>query len=126
MAIPAFQKVRENSQRLACFNNQRQLVAAFDQYRPEKGAGAKTGDDVVGKGKFIATMPECTTQGTYSASHDKADGYTVTCSNHGKHRQAAAQPSVRTRRSRAERRTCPFSASSLRRRFSARVRRLSP
>lgn len=86
MAIPAFQKVRHTSEQKACFNQQRMLVAAFDQFQLESGAPAQKWTDVVGEGKIITTMPICPRQGEYNASHDEATGYTVECSVHGDHR----------------------------------------
>ena len=80
MAIPAFQKVRQSSQGLACVNNQRMLGAAFDQHLLEHGAQVKTWDEVVGEGKLLATMPVCVAGGTYDALYDEDKGYTITCS----------------------------------------------
>lgn len=90
MAIPAFQKVRETSLQKVCFNQQRMMVAAFEQFRLETGAGAERWHDVVGEGKILPQMPVCPQQGDYSASHDDEAGYVVTCTVHGDHRQAAA------------------------------------
>ena len=42
MAIPAFQKVRTNSQDKAVLNNARQLSAASDQYYLENGGTRRT------------------------------------------------------------------------------------
>lgn len=86
MAIPAFQKVRSNSIQLACFNNQRQLVAGFDQYTLEQGKKAETWDDVVGAGKLITTMPLCPANGEYSANYGDEGNAVVECSVHGDHR----------------------------------------
>jgi type IV pilus assembly protein PilA len=83
MAIPAFQKVRQASLQKACFNQERMLAAAFDQYRLENDKGAKTWGDIVGADKFVKTMPVCLSGGTYSADYDEKSGYTVSCSVHG-------------------------------------------
>jgi Zn-dependent protease with chaperone function/Tfp pilus assembly major pilin PilA len=96
MAIPAFQKVRQASIQKACVNNERQLEAAFDQYRLENSKGATNWSDIVGPSKFVPTMPICPATGTYSASYDKTTGYEVTCSVHGSIRHPA-QPVVAPR-----------------------------
>jgi Zn-dependent protease with chaperone function len=90
MAIPAFQKVRENSQAKFCLNNQRQLAAVLDQHYLENGKGPDTWDDVVGPGKLLTTMPVCLKQGAYSASFDdETKQYVVECSVHGSHANPA-------------------------------------
>lgn len=53
MAIPAFQKVRTESQRKAVVNNLRQLAAAADQYYLENGKNTATYADLVGPDKYI-------------------------------------------------------------------------
>ena len=83
MAIPAFQKVRQASQEKVCFNNERILVAAFDQYQLENNHGPKSWSDVVGANKFVKTMPACLVGGVYSAEYNKDGSYTVKCSVHG-------------------------------------------
>ncbi len=97
MAIPAFQKVRQTSQQKMCFNQERMLEAAFDQYRLEHNEGAKTWDDVVGAEKLVKTMPICPAKGEYSAEHEEKSGYTVSCSIHGSVRNPAALASPRPR-----------------------------
>jgi len=84
MAIPAFQKVRQSSQQKVCFNNERMLGAALDQYQLEYGKGAATWSDVVGAEKYVKIMPVCLDGGTYSAHQDKnTSTYVVDCSKHG-------------------------------------------
>ncbi|MBI2813399.1 MAG: M48 family metalloprotease [Opitutae bacterium] len=83
MAIPAFQKVRQASLQKACFNQERMLAAAFDQFRLENTRGAKTWDEVVGPDKLIKTMPACLAGGKYTADYDENNGYDVSCSVHG-------------------------------------------
>ncbi|HMD59833.1 MAG TPA: hypothetical protein VKG78_00285 [Opitutaceae bacterium] len=57
MAIPAFQKVRVNSQTMAVTNNLRMLAAAADQYYLEHGASSPpTYDDLVGPDKMIKAL----------------------------------------------------------------------
>jgi type II secretory pathway pseudopilin PulG len=53
MAIPAYQKVRANSQTMAVLNNLRQLSAAADQYYLETGFTTATYDNLVGPDKFV-------------------------------------------------------------------------
>lgn len=53
MAIPAFQKVRANSQDKAILNNLRQLAAAADQYYLENGVSTATYDQLVGPTKYV-------------------------------------------------------------------------
>jgi Zn-dependent protease with chaperone function/competence protein ComGC len=86
MSIPAFQKVRQASEQKVCFNNQRMMAAAFEQFQLENGAPAQKWTDVVGEGKIVATMPVCPRQGEYNASHGEDTGYTIECSVHGDHR----------------------------------------
>ena len=62
MAIPAFQKVRQTSIQKACYNQERMLAAAFDQFRLENNRGAKTWDEVVG---------ESAARGAYAAEIDQ-------------------------------------------------------
>lgn len=90
MAIPAFQKVRQNAQQRACLNSSRMLSLAFDQYRLEHGTGAKTWADIVGPDKLVKTMPVCPLGGEYQARHDEESGYEVICSAHGSHQQPKA------------------------------------
>lgn len=56
MAIPAFQRVRMDSQAKAITNNLRMLSAAADQYYLEKGVTSATYDDLVGPGTYIKTL----------------------------------------------------------------------
>ncbi|MEJ1971950.1 MAG: M48 family metalloprotease [Lacunisphaera sp.] len=92
MAIPAFQKVRQTSQQKVCFNNERMLEAAFDQYRLEYGKGAQNWEDIAGADKYVKTMPVCLEGGVYSAHYDEKNGsYIVECSKHGNHATAPPQ-----------------------------------
>ena len=56
MAIPAFQKVRANSQAMAIMNNLRMLSAAADQHYLEKGVNTATYEDLVGPGKYVKAV----------------------------------------------------------------------
>lgn len=81
MAIPAFQKVRENSFEKMCVNQQRLLTSAFDQYRLENGSGPESWDQVVGPGKLVPVMPICPKGGDYEAEAGEG-GFIVTCDAH--------------------------------------------
>ena len=48
MAIPAFQRVRANSQDKAVFNNLRQLSSAANQYFVEQGATTVSSAELIG------------------------------------------------------------------------------
>ena len=56
MAVPAFEKVRANSQTLAVYNNLRMLSAAADQYYLENGVSSTDFDSLVGPNKLIKSV----------------------------------------------------------------------
>jgi type IV pilus assembly protein PilA len=56
MAIPAFQKVRTNSQDKAVLNNARQLSAASDQYYLENGVSTVTLSDLIGPTTYVKSL----------------------------------------------------------------------
>src|ERR1700678_3169275 len=56
MAIPAFQKVRTNSQDKAVLNNARQLSAASDQYYLENGVSSVVISDLLGPTSYIKVL----------------------------------------------------------------------
>jgi type IV pilus assembly protein PilA len=56
MAIPAFQKVRRNSQDKAVLNNARQLSGASDQYYLENGVSSVTLSDLIGPTSYIKAL----------------------------------------------------------------------
>jgi len=56
MAIPAFQKVRSNSQDKAVLNNARQLSAASDQYYLENGVSSVAIADLLGPTSYIKAL----------------------------------------------------------------------
>jgi len=58
MAIPAFQKVRTNSQRGAITNNLRQLASAADQYFLESGEVSVTSTELVGTDGYVKTFDD--------------------------------------------------------------------
>lgn len=56
MAIPAFEKVRANSQTLAVYNNLRMLSAAADQYYLENGVSSTDFGSLVGPNRLIKSV----------------------------------------------------------------------
>ncbi len=88
MAIPAFQKVRTNSQDKAVLNNARQLSAASDQYYLENGVSTVTLSDLLGPTSYIKalntvakeTYPTGFSQGTTITIQSIAGTRTITYS----------------------------------------------
>ena len=86
MAIPAFQKVRTNSQDKAVLNNARQISAAGDQYYLENGVTTVTLSDLVGPTTYIKalntvakeTYPSYLTQGVTITISGVAGARTIT------------------------------------------------
>src|SRR5579859_5630271 len=86
MAIPAFQKVRTNSQDKAVLNNARQLSAAADQYFLENGVSSVTISDLIGPTTYIKALnsvaseayPSGFTQGTTITITSVAGTRTIT------------------------------------------------
>jgi type IV pilus assembly protein PilA len=56
MAIPAFQKVRTNSQDKAVLNNARQLSAGADQYYLENGVSQCGLTDLIGPTSYVKAL----------------------------------------------------------------------
>ena len=56
MAIPAFQKVRTNSQDKAVLNNARQLSAGADQYYLENGVSSVNLTDLIGPTSYVKAL----------------------------------------------------------------------
>jgi len=56
MAVPAFQKVRSNSQTMAVYNNLRMLSAAADRYYLAHGVSSTDYDSLVGPGRPIQAL----------------------------------------------------------------------
>src|ERR1700677_5076115 len=56
MAIPAFQKVRTNSQDKAVLNNARQLSAGADQYYLETGVSSVILSDLLGPTSYVKVL----------------------------------------------------------------------
>ena len=82
MAIPAFQKVRQNSMAMSCHNNARMLQSAYVQFQMSTGAAPTSTDQLVGPGKSLPRFPTCLAGGRYEF-HPTYDGCSVTCSVHG-------------------------------------------
>jgi type IV pilus assembly protein PilA len=88
MAIPAFQKVRTNSQDKAVLNNARQLSAASDQYYLENGVSSVVLSDLLGPTSYIKalnsvaleTYPVGFTQGVTITIQSVAGSRTITYS----------------------------------------------
>jgi type IV pilus assembly protein PilA len=88
MAIPAFQKVRTNSQDKAILNNARQLSAASDQYYLENGVSTVTLGDLVGPTTYVKALnsvalesyPQGFSQGTTITINSVAGARTITYS----------------------------------------------
>ena len=88
MAIPAFQKVRTNSQDKAVLNNARQLSAASDQYYLENGVSTVVVSDLLGPTSYIKslntvaleTYPTTFTQGVTITVAGVAGSRTITYS----------------------------------------------
>ncbi len=69
IAIPNFNKARENSQTKACIANLKQIASAKEQWAIDNKKGATdtpTADDLYGSGKYIQNTPQCPTSGTYT------------------------------------------------------------
>src|ERR1700684_2115350 len=75
MAIPAFQKVRTNSQDKAVLNNARQLSAGADQYYLENGVSTVTLTDLLGPTSYVKALTSVANE-TYPA--DFTQGITIT------------------------------------------------
>ena len=58
MAIPAFKKVRDNSQTKAITNNLRQLASAADQYFLENGTTSVASSALVGTSNYIKSVDQ--------------------------------------------------------------------
>jgi type IV pilus assembly protein PilA len=77
MAIPAFQKVRSNSQDKAVLNNARQLSAASDQYYLENGVSTVILSDLLGPTSYIKALNSVANEG-YPAGFSQGTTITIT------------------------------------------------
>ena len=77
MAIPAFKKVRDNSQTKAITNNLRQLASAADQYFLENGATSVSSAVLVGTDKYVKAVDQVA-GGTYDATIQQGTAISAT------------------------------------------------
>ena len=77
MAIPAFQKVRTNSQDKAVLNNARQLSAASDQYYLENGVSSVVIGQLIGPTTYIKALNSVANE-TYPAGFTQGQTITIT------------------------------------------------
>ena len=77
MAIPAFNKVRENSQDKTVMNNVRQLSSAADQYFLENGVTTCALSNLVGSDKYVKAINTVAGE-TYPANYTQGVTITVT------------------------------------------------
>ena len=75
MAIPAFQKVRTNSQDKAVLNNARQLSAAADQYFLENGVSTASLNELIGPTLYVKALNSVANE-SYPAGYTQ--GVTIT------------------------------------------------
>jgi type IV pilus assembly protein PilA len=76
MAIPAFQKVRTNSQDKAVLNNARQLSAASDQYYLENGVSSVVISNLLGPTSYIKAL-NSVAQESYPAGFSQGTTITI-------------------------------------------------
>ncbi len=77
LALPAFQKVRQNSQDRAVMNNARQLAAAADQYMMENGASLASYANLVGATNYVKSMSLVASE-TYPTNFTQGVTITIT------------------------------------------------
>jgi type IV pilus assembly protein PilA len=77
MAIPAFQKVRINSQDKAVLNNARQLSAGADQYYLENGVSTVTLSDLIGPTTYVKALNSVAKE-TYPLGFTQGQTVTIT------------------------------------------------
>jgi type IV pilus assembly protein PilA len=86
MAIPAFQKVRTNSQDKAVLNNARQLSAGADQYYLENGVSSVVLSDLLGPTSYVKALNSVANE-TYPGGFTQ--GITVTIARGSEERPVA-------------------------------------
>ncbi len=77
MAIPAFQKVRTNSQDKAVLNNARQLSAGADQYYLENGVSSVIISDLLGPTSYVKVLNSVANE-AYPAGFSQGTTITIT------------------------------------------------
>jgi competence protein ComGC len=84
MAIPAFQKVRQNAAGIACLNNLVTLNGAAEQYILANGGRPADMSALVGPGRLVPQPPVCPAGGSYEISPVEGEySVRVTCTVHG-------------------------------------------
>ena len=76
MAIPAFQKVRTNSQDKAVLNNARQLSAGADQYYLENGVSTVDLTNLIGPTSYVKALNSVANE-TYPAGFSQGTTITI-------------------------------------------------
>jgi type IV pilus assembly protein PilA len=76
MAIPAFQKVRRNSQDKAVLNNARQLSAGADQYYLENGLSSVLLSSLIGPTSYVKAL-NTAAQESYPAGFSQGTTITI-------------------------------------------------
>ena len=77
MAIPAFQKVRTNSQDKAVLNNARQLSAGADQYYLENGVSSVALSNLIGPTTYVKALNSVANE-TYPLGFTQGQTVTIT------------------------------------------------
>jgi len=77
MAIPAFQKVRTNSQDKAVLNNARQISAGADQYYLENGVSSCNLTDLIGPTTYVKSLNTVANE-TYPTAFTQGVTITIT------------------------------------------------
>lgn len=90
VAAPQYKKVREDSQRQACFENQRRIAGAIEQYNLDQNKSeTSVNPDLVAKLvslNYLRTDPVCPTAGNsavYQVVALSGDRTSVSCNIHG-------------------------------------------
>ena len=87
IAIPNFQKARNQARQKACFANQRVLLGATEMYNMDNSEMQTTINDQfldkLVKGGYLKAKPVCPEGGTYSSEGDLTGEGKITCSKHG-------------------------------------------
>ncbi|MBI4868376.1 MAG: prepilin-type N-terminal cleavage/methylation domain-containing protein [Candidatus Wallbacteria bacterium] len=90
VAAPQYKKAREDSQRQACFENQRRIAGAIEQYNLDQNKSeTSVNPDLVAKLvslNYLRTDPVCPTAGNsavYQVVAQSGDRTSVSCTVHG-------------------------------------------
>lgn len=77
LALPQWQKVRNNSQDKTVLNNARQLAAAADQYFLEAGSGSAASSSLVGATNYVKLLATVAAE-TYPDFYTQSVTITIT------------------------------------------------